>query len=459
LTALSTASSSQAQAPQTCEHALPFHPLADIFPLLEGAAFDELVADIHVHGIREPIWLYEGKILDGRNRYRAAVVAGVQCPTRVYEGDNPIAFVISLNLKRRHLNESQRAMVAAKLATLGMGANQHSEGPSIEGASRLLNVGHASVERAKAVHRDGAPELVRAVERGDVSVSAAADIAGESVEQQREIVARGEREILRVAKDIRARKATDKHAVSIKRLAEISEGTRALPTGQRFPVIYADPPWRFAPYDSVTGTARTPEAHYPCMQTKEIADLPIAKLATEDAILFLWTTAPHLQQAFHVIEAWGFRYATNVVWVKDQIGLGFYVRNQHELLLIATHGFMRAPPPAQRPPSVITAPRREHSRKPDEAYEIIERMYPGLPKIELFARARRPGWDCWGNQAPPPQGEWNEMWARPFDHTATLDVPVDGGESRMAAMAPRAGACEMPDIPDFLRRTPPGPSS
>jgi len=86
--------------------------------------------------------------------------------------------------------------------------------------------------------------------------------------------------------------------------------------------------------------------------------------------------------------------------VKDKIGLGYLVRNQHELLLIATHGDIPTPLPAQRPASVIHAARREHSRKPEEAYELIEAMYPELPKIELFARSRRSGWAAWGNQAP-----------------------------------------------------------
>jgi ParB-like chromosome segregation protein Spo0J len=166
---------------------LSFHPLADIFPLMEGAEFDELVVDIRAHGVREPIWLYEGKILDGRNRYRAARIAGVPCPTRVYdEGNDPIAFVISLNLKRRHLDESQRAMVAAKLATLAHGQRQTGQlaGVPTQGeAADLLNVSERSVRRAVEVREHGTPDLIQAVEAGRVRVSVAADIAAESPEQ------------------------------------------------------------------------------------------------------------------------------------------------------------------------------------------------------------------------------------------------------------------------------------
>src|SRR5262249_21287698 len=107
----------------------------------------------------------------------------------------------------------------------------------------------------------------------------------------------------------------------------------------------------------------------------------------------------YLPWAFDVLAAWGFEYCTHLVWVKDRSGLGYWVRNQHELLLIARHGNPPTPRPGDRPCSVINARRREHSRKPDEAYEMIERMYPEWPKIELFARNQRQGWDAWGNQA------------------------------------------------------------
>jgi len=377
---------------------IAFHPLADIFPLVEGQDFAELVDDIREHGLHEPIVVYEDKILDGRNRYRACEAAGVEPTFTVYTGDDPVAYVISLNLRRRHLDESQRAMVAAKLATLKLGDNQHSEGLPIGRSSELLNVGERSVARAREVIDRGATELVQAVERGRVSVSAAADIATQPIEEQREIVARGEREILRAAQDIRARKAEIRRAERIERLAVTCNQNTPLPRDRRYAVLYADPPWHFEVYNEESGVERAAGNHYPTMSLEDICALPVLSLATPDAVLFMWTTAPHLRESFDVLVAWGFEYKTNIVWMKDKIGLGYFVRNQHELLLVATRGDMPSPSPANRPPSVISAPRREHSRKPDEAYALIERMYPELPRIELFARQTRPGWARWGNE-------------------------------------------------------------
>jgi N6-adenosine-specific RNA methylase IME4/ParB-like chromosome segregation protein Spo0J len=378
---------------------IPFHPLADIFPLIEGAEFAELVEDIRRNGLIEPIVLHEVQILDGRNRYRACIEAGIEPTFTPFRGDDPVSFVISLNLKRRHLDESQRAMVAAKLANLKRGDNQHSEGLPIGRSSELLNVGERSVARAREVVDHGAPELQRAVERGDVSVSAAADVATLPEEEQGEIVARGPREILETAKQIRGARAEARRAERIAKIAVISGGNVVLPEDRRYPVILADPPWQFKVYDDESGSQRAAGNHYPTMQLSDILALPVPGIATDDAVLFLWTTLPHLREAIDVLVAWGFEYVTNVAWIKDKIGLGYWVRGQHELLLIARRGDMPAPLPANRPPSVIHAPRREHSRKPDEAYDIIERMYPELPKIELFARGTRPGWSAWGNQA------------------------------------------------------------
>ena len=170
-------SSLQRQPPKKYD----FHPLAELFPMLEdkSQAFEALVDDIRERKQQEPIWLYEGKILDGRNRYLACQRLNKEVQVKDFIGDDPIGFVLSANLHRRHLNESQRAMVAAKLTDLEKGANQHTkgEGVSIDTASKLLNVGRASIFRAKKILATGDPALVTAVEKGNVSVSAAANEA------------------------------------------------------------------------------------------------------------------------------------------------------------------------------------------------------------------------------------------------------------------------------------------
>jgi ParB-like chromosome segregation protein Spo0J len=205
-----------------------FHPIADAFPPMEGAEFNDLVADIAARGQREPIVLHQDKILDGRNRYRACGEAGIEPRFETYEGPDPVAYVVSLNIKRRHLDESQRGMVAAKLATLRDGQRADLvEGLPIGRASEMLNVGERTVARAREIIDHGAPELVRAVEQGAVSVSAAADIATQPVDEQREIVARGEREILKAARDIRARKGEVRRAARLDKLVEFGEGWMA----------------------------------------------------------------------------------------------------------------------------------------------------------------------------------------------------------------------------------------
>jgi hypothetical protein len=156
---------------------LEFHPIADVFPLIEGEAFDALVADIKVIGLGEPIVLFEDKILDGRNRYRACLAAGVKPRFERYVRSDPVRFVTSKNLIRRHLDESQRAMVAAKLATLTHGgdrANLPLEVPTQAQAADLLNVSERSVRDARKVLDHGTPDQVQDVEAGKVAVSAAA---------------------------------------------------------------------------------------------------------------------------------------------------------------------------------------------------------------------------------------------------------------------------------------------
>jgi N6-adenosine-specific RNA methylase IME4 len=169
----------------------------------------------------------------------------------------------------------------------------------------------------------------------------------------------------------------------------------AVPEGE-YRLLYADPPWR---YEHPVTDSRAIENQYPTMTVEEICALPVP--AAADAVLFLWATSPKLRSAFEVLDAWAFDYRTCAVWDKGTIGMGYYFRQQHELLLVAAKGALPVPDPSERVSSVIRAPRdRVHSRKPVAVVELLEAMYPTFTerdRIELFTRERRPGWAAWGN--------------------------------------------------------------
>lgn len=164
-----------------------------------------------------------------------------------------------------------------------------------------------------------------------------------------------------------------------------------LPDG-RYGVLYADPPWR---YDFSETDSRKIENKYPTMELEDICDLKVPR--GDNAILFLWATAPKLIEALRVMEAWGFEYKTNAVWDKQLIGMGYWFRGQHELLLVGTRGEVKPPEETTRISSVISEKRGKHSKKPDSIYSMIESYYPNAKYLELFARNKRTGWDSWGN--------------------------------------------------------------
>jgi len=193
------------------------------------------------------------------------------------------------------------------------------------------------------------------------------------------------------------RQAVRDHQNGIRRDAAALAGVTA------YNVIYADPPWAYDNQNESWGPA---SLHYSGMALAELVKLPkeINLTVAADAVLFLWSTNPFLNEALELMEAWDFEYKTNLVWAKTehrQRGTGFYVRGRHELLLLGTRGSFTPLEQHISPPigSVIMAPLREHSRKPDEVYDLIEKLYPGCRYMELFARGQRNGWDAWGNQA------------------------------------------------------------
>jgi N6-adenosine-specific RNA methylase IME4/ParB-like chromosome segregation protein Spo0J len=375
------------------------HPAAEIFPLLTGGEFDSLVTDIRANGLREAIWLDRDKrILDGRNRHRACKEANVEPRFRTHKGADAVAFVISLNLHRRHLNESQRAMSAARLADMPQGARtdlSKNGATSQADAAALLNVSRHSVQNATKVLADGAIEVVAAVDSGTVTVTDAAAIAGESRPTQRaclKMVTAGKTDTLKAAQR--------KRDIDRQR-RDIAAGRVTLPVGV-FEIIVIDPPWpnegNYSPGHYMSRAA----SPYPEMSLEELANVDIP--AAPDCILWCWATNRFLHDAFHLLEAWEFDYKTVLTWHKQRpraegflrLGLGNWLRNNTEHCLVATKGRPKWLIDLTSQSTILEAQAREHSRKPDAFYHLVDSLCVGR-KLDCYSREKRPGWEQSGN--------------------------------------------------------------
>ena len=318
-----------------------FHPVADIFPMMDEPEYEALKQDIMEHGLLEPVWLYEDQILDGRNRWLACQQLDKEAKTREYKGKDPVAFVVSMNLKR---------------------IDEPNEGRANQEAARLFNTNRQYVEYARILAEEE-PYLFEQVREDQITLPQA-------------------------MRKVRRAKVLG----SIEQKNVPLDGSLG-----KFSIVYADPPWE---YDFSPSDSRSVENQYPTMPLEDIKILPVEDVCSEDALLFLWCPPAFAKKAIAVLEAWGFSYRTNMVWVKPSIGAGQWVRQQHELLLIGRKGKFPTPEQEYRVPSVFEAERGKHSEKPPIVYGLIEQMYPDMRRIELFARDRREGWVAWGNQAP-----------------------------------------------------------
>jgi N6-adenosine-specific RNA methylase IME4 len=205
-----------------------------------------------------------------------------------------------------------------------------------------------------------------------------------------EVATRGEQEVLAAARAIRAKRSARKVAAKRRLARRIrAEGAR-LPDGP-FRVISVDPPWRYDTGIETSGLRGL--AGYPDMSVEEICELPIARAGHRDCVLWLWTTNAFMRAAFTVLDAWGFQEKTILTWDKEKLGVGHWLRNVTEHCILAVRG--RPVVELGSQPTIIREPRREHSRKPEAFYRLVEGLCPGN-KLEVFARESRPGWTAWG---------------------------------------------------------------
>jgi N6-adenosine-specific RNA methylase IME4 len=447
---------------------ITFHPLADIFPLIEGDDFDELVQDIRKRGLRERIELLDGRILDGRNRYLACVAAGlipaeltapnaghlkyfhsfVPAVADTPSQDELIAYVISKNLRRRQLNDDQRRMVAARLVNLKQGRPADEKTSQIANISRgvaakMLTSDVSGIDRARSIISHAVPEVIAAVEQGRVSVAAAAELASQPVERQVEILKNLPRDetgkltsdikkaLAPVIKEIRIEKIFAKKKRRAEREVEWGKKLQQIPE-KSCGIGVEDFEYDHEPWSRETGTDRHPSMHYETASDAHTAEEIVARCAerfeclADDCILFKWSTIPHLDIAMEVLKLQGFRYVTHLVWNKERSGAargpGYWFTGEHEVVLVGVRGKV-VPPAIAHFRSNFFAPVGAHSEKPDNLHEIIEFHWPNVPKVEFNARRARPGWRTWGHGAPGNALE--EMTALPTFSAAAVDAALE----------------------------------
>jgi N6-adenosine-specific RNA methylase IME4 len=363
----------------------------------EGIFMTELVRyDAACKALAEAVSVDEVK--DIRDVAMAMKLYAKQAKNKVLEAD---AYELRVRAERK-----LGKMIAAQKATVGLATG-----------GQPYQQRRSTGTRAEPVASPPAPTLAEAGIDKKLS-SRAQKMSAIPPAAFEEMVAEGRDEVQRAAekrviKEIKIAQARDTYDVRAESGGKVDDLVALAASGRRFAVIYADPPWHMTTW-SERGGLRAPQAHYGTMTVDQIAALPVKPLAADDAALLLWTTWSDLPGALDVVKAWGFTYKTlGFLWVKQSrggaslhTGMGRWTRSNSEVCLLATRGEPRrldmGVHQVIETEALIEAPVMEHSRKPDEAYERIERLLAG-PYLEIFSRAERRGWVTWGNEVPPPQ--------------------------------------------------------
>ena len=328
----------------------------------------------------EPIIINQNDvILDGHTRYEICLKHGLfyRTEARTFESElDEKIFVVDVNLKRRHLTDMQKILLAKPLDDLLAEKAKRQQGTRTD-----LTF---SSKEEKVAPIDTAKEVAKQIGVSKSTYERGKKIRDEGTPEEIQEASSKPKQITRVHNKIKKRQNLEEaHA----------KGSPPMPEGV-YDIIYADPAWK---YDSDASQRGKGDNHYATMTTKDIADLDVP--SAENALLFLWVTNAHLEDGLRVLKSWDFKYVTNFVWVKDKIGLGWFARGQHELLLLCIKGEMPHPEDHNRFSTVIQASRGEHSVKPEIVYEMIETMYPNRKYLELFSRNQREGWTMWGLEA------------------------------------------------------------
>lgn len=401
------------------------HPLAEAYPHMAEEIYKPFKESLLKNGQHEPIVVIPHptndsilQIIDGRHRYNALNELGMAVKWKAYEGpldeEHLREFVESQNVHRRDLSQGQRAMSAAKLYTGTIGRpkkGSHDETDLTEAvAEEIANrngIGLSTFRKAVRVNKltKRFPEFVEHVFEGRIQLAPAYDMVADFEQTDSKLktlnITTADFKKLAdapstIGEILRRAKQAEKKAKRDARDENIAEIAQELPD-EEFQVVYLDPPWQFETR-SEQGMDRAAENHYPTMDFKAIKE---AKPALADkAIVFLWVTNPFLAHGLDLLDAWGLTYKSMFVWHKDKEGNGYWNRQNHETLLIATtEKGWPAPLPGDQLPSCMSLPRGKHSEKPSEYAEWIEKTYPTAKKLEMYCRTPRDGWSHWGYES------------------------------------------------------------
>ena len=363
---------------------------AALIPPLTEEEYKGLEASIVTEGCRDALVLWGDVLVDGHNRYRICEAHGL--PYRTVQKDfadrnETMLWMIRNQLSRRNLTAYVRSELALKLKPLIAGIAKENQGMRTDlcqksdkspidtkrEIAKAAGVSHDTIAKVEKINAVATPEMKAQLRNGDMSIN-----------QAYQEVKKSERK-------------AERQAVITEQLQKpkTSSHIDIFTTDKKYRVIYADPPWS---YNDKQDTEKLGGAvkHYPTMSLEEICALPIP--AEKDAVLFLWTTSPMLEDAFKVINAWGFKYKSSFIWDKISHAMGHYNSVRHEFLLVCVRGNC-TPDVPKLFDSVVSIERTEHSRKPEQFREMIDTLYPVGKRLEMFARDSSKGWDVWGNMA------------------------------------------------------------
>lgn len=353
-----------------------------LIPPLSPEEYAGLEASIVAEGCRDAIVTWNGTIVDGHNRYEICQRHGIAFRAEEREfsdRDAAIVWIIENQLARRNISAYARVrleLIKEPIISSRAREKQEREGKDLGGTlcqksdkgaidtkkeiAKLAGVSHDTVARVKKIEEKAPDEVKEKLVAGDISINEA-------------------------YKAVRAAEKAEQKQLAIERIETLSQ-----PNG-RYHVLVVDPPWHYEKRnEDATHRANCP---YPTMPTDEIAAMEMP--AEDNAILWLWTTNAFMHDAYHILESWDFAPKTILTWVKDRMGTGDWLRGKTEHCILAVKG--KPVIDLTNQTTVLVAPLREHSRKPDEFYEMVNALCPGK-KIDIFSREMRAGWDQWGGE-------------------------------------------------------------